>query len=53
MIGIELKFEVRDILMEGIEKRVYYYYIQDEIFYDYLPPLVITEQEVTEITGNT
>ena len=46
MIGIELKFEVRDILMEGIEKNLLLLYSGRNIL-RLLPPLVITEQDVT------
>ena len=46
MIGIELKFEVRDILMEGIEKNLLLLYSGRNII-RLLPPLVITEQDVT------
>jgi acetylornithine/LysW-gamma-L-lysine aminotransferase len=45
MIGIELKFEVRDILMEGIEKNLLLLYSGRNIL-RLLPPLVITEQDV-------
>jgi len=47
MIGIELKFEVRDILMEGIEKNLLLLYSGRNIL-RLLPPLVITEQDVTK-----
>ena len=46
MIGIELKFEVRDILMQGIEKNLLLLYSGRNIL-RLLPPLVITEQDVT------
>jgi acetylornithine/LysW-gamma-L-lysine aminotransferase len=46
MIGIELKFEVKDILMEGIEKNLLLLYSGRNIL-RLLPPLVITEQDVT------
>ena len=46
MIGIELKFEVRDILMEGIEKNLLLLYSGRNIL-RLLPPLVITDQDVT------
>ena len=45
MIGIELKYEVRDILMEGIEKNLLLLYSGRNIL-RLLPPLVITEQDV-------
>ena len=47
MIGIELKFEVRDILMEGIEKGLLLLYSGRNIL-RLLPPLVITEGDVTK-----
>ena len=46
MIGIELKFEVKDILMEGIEKNLLLLYSGRNIL-RLLPPLVITEDDVT------
>ena len=46
MIRIELKFEVKDILMEGIEKNLLLLYSGRNIL-RLLPPLVITEQDVT------
>jgi acetylornithine/LysW-gamma-L-lysine aminotransferase len=47
MIGIELKFEVKNILMEGIEKNLLLLYSGRNIL-RLLPPLVITEEEVTK-----
>ena len=47
MIGVELKFEVRDILMEGIEKGLLLLYSGRNIL-RLLPPLVITEADVTK-----
>ena len=47
MIGIELKFEVKDILMEGIEKGLLLLYSGRNIL-RLLPPLVITEGDVTK-----
>jgi len=47
MIGIELKFEVRDILMEGIEKGLLLLYSGRNIL-RLLPPLVITEEDITK-----
>ena len=47
MIGIELKFEVRDILMEGIEKNLLLLYSGRNIL-RLLPPLVITKDDVTK-----
>ena len=46
MIGIELKFEVKDILMEGIEKNLLLLYSGRYIL-RLLPPLVISEEDVT------
>ncbi len=46
MIGIELKFEVKDILLEGIEKGVLLLYSGRNIL-RLLPPLVITEDHIT------
>jgi acetylornithine/LysW-gamma-L-lysine aminotransferase len=45
MIGVELKFEVKDILMEGIEKGLLLLYSGRNIL-RLLPPLVITEGDV-------
>ena len=47
MIGIELKFEVKDILMEGIEKNLLLLYSGRNIL-RLLPPLVITEKDVSK-----
>jgi len=47
MIGVELKFEVKDILMEGIEKGLLLLYSGRNIL-RLLPPLVITEEDVTK-----
>ncbi len=47
MIGVELKFEVRDILMEGIEKGLLLLYSGRNIL-RLLPPLVITQEHVTK-----
>ena len=47
MIGIELKFEVKDILLEGIEKGVLLLYSGRNIL-RLLPPLVITEDHITK-----
>ena len=46
MIGIELKFDVKDILMEGIEKNLLLLYSGRNIL-RLLPPLVISEEDVT------
>ena len=47
MIGIELKFEVKDILLEGIKKGVLLLYSGRNIL-RLLPPLVITNVDVTK-----
>ena len=47
MIGIELKFEVKDILMEGIKKGLLLLYSGRNIL-RLLPPLVISEEDVTK-----
>jgi len=47
MIGIELKFEVKDILLEGIKKGVLLLYSGRNIL-RLLPPLVITDDDVTK-----
>ncbi len=48
MIGIEMKFEVRDILMGLIKKGVLMLYSGRNIL-RILPPLVISEKDVTEV----
>ena len=48
MIGIEMKFEVRDILMGLIKKGVLMLYSGRNIL-RILPPLVITEDDVTKV----
>ncbi len=50
MIGMELRFEVRDIIMEGIKKNILLLYSGRNIL-RFLPPLVITEQEITKVLG--
>jgi len=47
MIGVELKFEVRDILMEGIKNGLLLLYSGRNIL-RFLPPLVISEEDVTK-----
>jgi len=47
MIGVELKFEVKDILMEGIKKGLLLLYSGRNIL-RLLPPLVISEEDVTK-----
>ncbi len=45
MIGVELKFEVKDILLEGIKKGILLLYSGRNIL-RLLPPLVITDEDV-------
>jgi len=47
MIGVELKFEVKDILMEGIKNGLVLLYSGRNIL-RFLPPLVISEEDVTK-----
>jgi LysW-gamma-L-lysine/LysW-L-ornithine aminotransferase len=48
MIGIELKFEVKDILMEGLQKGVLLLYSGRNII-RLLPPLVISEEDIKKV----
>jgi acetylornithine/LysW-gamma-L-lysine aminotransferase len=48
MIGIEMKFEVRDILMGLIKEGVLMLYSGRNIL-RILPPLVISEEDVTKV----
>jgi len=48
MIGVELKFDVKDILLEGIQKGVLLLYSGKNII-RLLPPLVITEEDITKV----
>jgi acetylornithine/LysW-gamma-L-lysine aminotransferase len=48
MIGVELKFEVKDILVEGIEKGILLLYSGKNII-RLLPPLVITEEDISKV----
>ena len=48
MIGVEIKFEVKDILLEGIQKGVLLLYSGKNII-RLLPPLVITEEDITKV----
>jgi len=48
MIGVELKFEVKDVLVSLIEKGVLMLYSGRNIL-RILPPLVITEQDITKV----
>ena len=47
MIGVELKFEVKDILMEGIKKGLLLLYSGRNIL-RFLPPLVISEEDTVK-----
>ena len=47
MIGVELRFEVKDILMEGIKNGLLFLYSGRNIL-RFLPPLVISEEDVTK-----
>jgi len=47
MIGVELKFEVKDILMEGIKNGLLLLYSGRNIL-RFLPPLVISEEDITK-----
>ena len=47
MIGVELKFEVKDILMEGIKNGLLLLYSGRNIL-RFLPPLVISEYDITK-----
>ncbi len=48
MIGVELKFEVKDILMDGIQNNVLMLYSGRNIL-RLLPPLVITQEDITKV----
>jgi len=48
MIGVELKFDVKDILMDGIKNGVLILYSGRNIL-RFLPPLVITEKDITKV----
>ena len=48
MIGIELKFEVKDILMDAIKSGVLLLYSGKNII-RLLPPLVISEEDITKV----
>ena len=48
MIGVELKFEVKDILMDGIKNGVLILYSGRNIL-RFLPPLVITKEDITKV----
>ncbi len=48
MIGIELKFEIKDILMDGINKGILLLYSGRNII-RLLPPLVITEEDISRV----
>jgi len=48
MIGVELKFEIKDILMDGIKNGVLLLYSGRNIL-RLLPPLVFTEEDITKV----
>ncbi len=48
MIGVELKFEVKDILMDGIKDGILLLYSGRNIL-RLLPPLVISEDDITKV----
>ncbi len=48
MIGIELKYEVRDILMDGIKNGILLLYSGRNIL-RLLPPLVINPEDITKV----
>ena len=48
MIGVELRFEVKNILMDGIKSGVLFLYSGRNIL-RLLPPLVISEEDVTKV----
>jgi acetylornithine/LysW-gamma-L-lysine aminotransferase len=48
MIGVELKFEVKDILMDGIKNGLLLLYSGRNIL-RLLPPLVISEDDITKV----
>ncbi len=48
MIGVELRFEVKNILMDGIKNGVLFLYSGRNIL-RLLPPLVISEEDVTKV----
>jgi len=47
MVGVELKFEVKDILMDGIKNGLLLLYSGRNIL-RFLPPLVISEEDITK-----
>ncbi|KAG2477104.1 MAG: Acetylornithine aminotransferase [Nitrosopumilales archaeon] len=48
MIGVELKFEVKEILLDGIKNGVLILYSGRNIL-RFLPPLVISEDDITKV----
>ena len=48
MIGLEIKFEVKDILLEGIKNGILLLYSGRNIL-RFLPPLVISEEDITKV----
>ena len=48
MIGVELKFQVKDIILDGIKNGVLILYSGRNIL-RFLPPLVISEDDITKV----
>ena len=48
MIGVEMKFEVKDILLDGIKNGVLFLYSGRNIL-RFLPPLVINEEDIKKV----
>jgi len=48
MIGLEIKFEIKDILLEGIKNGILLLYSGRNIL-RFLPPLVISEEDITKV----
>jgi len=47
MIGVEMKFDIRNILMNGIKRNLLMLYSGRNIL-RFLPPLVITKEQVSK-----
>lgn len=48
MIGVEMKFEVKDILLDGIKNNVLFLYSGRNVL-RFLPPLVINEEDISKV----
>lgn len=48
MIGVEMKFEVKDILLDGIKNNVLFLYSGRNVL-RFLPPLVINEEDIGKV----